>query len=96
MMPTSLKIKPTVKTREDYMITERANRAFLSSPVHKTYQEKCRLNTKIHALQAGMETELSRADYGKVTTVSQGTTERTHTNPMAHAEPDFEAGEADR
>ena len=65
VIPTSLKIKLLVTTREGYEIVERTSRSFLSAHIHKTYKKKCELNNRISTLQARMGIKLSMRDYQK-------------------------------
>ena len=47
VIPTSLKIKPQVKTRKGYRIAECAGRVFLSAHIRETYRGKCELSSKV-------------------------------------------------
>lgn len=78
VIPSSLKIKPPVKTREGYRIAARASRSFLLARVRETYRRRCELDTSIHAFQTRLETELCTEDYQKVMKLSYGSAEKTH------------------
>ena len=54
VLPASQRIKPPVKTRERYRITECASRAFLSACIRETYLRKCELSSKINLFQEGL------------------------------------------
>ena len=75
----SLQIKPPMKTREGYRITEQAGRAFLSARICKTYRSRCELSSKIRTLQSWLQSKVLMEDYQKVTTLSYAKTENTHT-----------------
>ena len=78
VIPSSLRIKPPVKTREGYRIAEQAGRAFLSARIRKTYQSRCELSSKIRTLQSQLQAELLMEDYQKVTRLSYAAAEDTH------------------
>ena len=78
LIPSSLKIKPPVKTKEWYKIAERAGRAFLSARIRETYRSRCELSSKVLTLQSQLQSELLAEDYQKVTRLSYAAAENTH------------------
>ena len=75
VIPTSLRIKPKVRTREGYAIAERASKAFLRARVHQTFHRKQSLTKQITKLEASLE-DLLTEDYSKVTRLSHNSAEK--------------------
>lgn len=79
----SLRIRPPVKTREGYRITEQAGKAFLSMCIREMYQGKHELSQKIFSLQVSLQSELFAEDYLKVIRLGYTAAERTHSKAEA-------------
>ena len=82
VVPASLKIKPLVRTKEDYRVAERASRALLRAHIHEIYRRKRALigETHVHvdSFQTSLEDELDGDYYRKVTDLSYAAAEKTH------------------
>ena len=78
VLPTSLRIRPPVKTREGYRIAEQASRASLSARIRETHRSKRDLSSKIRTLQSQLQSKLEVDDYQKVIRLSYAAAESTH------------------
>ena len=59
VIPSSLKVKPLVKTGEGHRIAERASRSFLSARIRQTYRIKERLKEESEHMKEDLSAKLS-------------------------------------
>ena len=91
VIPTSLRIKPKVRTREGYAIAERASKAFLWTRVYQTFCRKQSLVKQIVKLEALLEKDLLTEDYSKVTKLSHNSAKKTFVKSKQNHQSKLEA-----
>ena len=77
VIPATLRIKPPVKTREGYRITEHVKQGLLVSVHTGDVPQYCELSSKVNLFQGSLRTELLTTDYQKVMNLSYRAAERT-------------------
>ena len=90
VIPTSLRIKPKVRTREGYAIVEHASKAFLRAPIHQTFRRKQSLIKQITKFETSLKRDLTK-DYFMVTKLSHNLAEKTFVKSKQNHQSKLEA-----
>ena len=78
VIPSSLRIKPPVRTREGYQIAAKASKAFLSARIRQSYKEKSRLNEMCDSISTKLQKTMEEEDFRKVETLCKKASDKTH------------------